>query len=95
MAGTEQASTQARRVYTLLCRRSVDTIIFIFIDPIAGRRDLSPWKESDRRPASFPRAHGGVFQTAEEESGEGIWSERAGKRCKQKGKRREKNQESD
>lgn len=69
-------------VVSHLCGRSGDTIVFVFIDPITRGRDLSPWEESDRGPASFPRAHGGLFQTAEEESGEGVRSERAGKNPK-------------
>lgn len=49
------------------------------VDPVVGQRNQSSWKKSDRWPSSFPRAHGGVLQTAEEEGGEGIWSQRAGK----------------
>lgn len=52
--------------------------MFVFIDPLTGWRNLSSREEGDRRPAAVPRANGGVFQTAEEESGEGVWSERAG-----------------
>lgn len=63
----------------IVCERSVDTIIFVSIDPFTGWWDRSPWQESDGGPSSFPRAHGGVFQTAEEESAEGVRSERAGK----------------
>lgn len=71
----------------LLCGRSVDAIIFVPIDPVTGWRDLSPWEESDGCLASFPRAHGGVFQAAEEESGEGVRSERAGKNWREKDER--------
>ena len=55
-----------------------DAKTFVFVDPAAGRRDRPPREESERRPASVPRAHGGVLQAAEEESGEGVRSERAG-----------------
>lgn len=51
----------------------------VFVDPITRWRDLSPWEKSDGRLAAFPRANGGVLQTAEEESGEGVRRERAGK----------------
>lgn len=69
-----------------LCCHS-DTVIFIFIDPITRWWNLSPREEGDRWPASVSRAHGGVFQTAEEESGEGVWRERAGKNCEKVGER--------
>lgn len=58
---------------------SADTMAFLFPDPIIRWRNLPPWEESDRGLASFPWAHGGVFQTAEKESGEGVRSERVGK----------------
>uniref|UniRef100_A0A4W6ENN2 Dedicator of cytokinesis 2 n=1 Tax=Lates calcarifer TaxID=8187 RepID=A0A4W6ENN2_LATCA len=57
----------------------LNTINFAFTDPVTGWRNLAPREESDRRPAPVPRAHGGVLQTAEEESGEGVRSERTGK----------------
>lgn len=59
--------------------QSVGSITFtVFIDPITRWRHPSPWEEGDWWLAAFPRAHGGMFQRAEEESGEGVRSERAG-----------------
>lgn len=51
----------------------------VFIDPITGRRDLAPRQEGDGRLAAVPRADGGVLQAAEEESGEGVRREGAGR----------------
>lgn len=64
----------------LSCGRSVDAIIcMVVIDSITWRRNLSPREESDGRLAPFSRAYGRMFQTVEEESGEGVRCERAGK----------------
>lgn len=54
------------------------------LDPVVGQRNRSAWKKGGRWPSTFPRAHGGVLQTTEEEGGEGVWSERAGKDESQK-----------
>lgn len=63
----------------ILSDQSVGTITFtVFIDPITGWRHLSPREEGDWWLAAFPRAYGGMLQTAEEEGGEGVRSERAG-----------------
>lgn len=63
----------------ILCDPSVGTITFtVFIDPITRRRHLSPREEGDWWLATFPRAYGGMFQTAKEKGGEGVRSERAG-----------------
>lgn len=59
---------------------SVDAaVLMVFIDPITGRRDFSPREEGDGRLAAFPWANGGVLQAAEEESGEGVRREGAGR----------------
>lgn len=84
MAGTVHTHTQARapthvQAYTQTHKHTV-LLFTSLVDPVAGWGNLSTWEESDRRPTTFPRAHGGVLQAYEEEGGEGVWSEGAGKR---------------